>query len=65
MMIYKVKNWASSIMGPGRVVLYEVGNWVSSIKFARREVGFLITENGIKPAAKYTETSPRLATYPK
>ena len=31
-------------------------------KFARREVefaGLLITKNGIKPAAKYTETSPR------
>ena len=31
MMIYKVKNWPSSIMGPSGVVLYEVGNWVSSI----------------------------------
>ena len=31
MMIYKVKNWANSIMGPSRVVLYKVKKWVSSI----------------------------------
>ena len=30
-MIYKIKSWASSIMGPSRVVFYEVKNWVSSI----------------------------------
>ena len=31
MMIYKMKIWASSIMGPSRMVFYKVKNWVSSV----------------------------------
>ena len=30
MVLYDMKNWASSIMGPSRVVFYKVKNWVSS-----------------------------------
>ena len=30
MVLYDMKNWASSIMGPSRVVFYKVKNWASS-----------------------------------
>ena len=28
---YKLKNWASSIMGPSMLVIYKLKNWTSSI----------------------------------